>query len=237
MAPSPPPSSEARSTFPLDSLSWKGLSHQPLPGRASTSTALTSTELGKVASDSRRSDKPFDRYRNFVYPPGDPPSAKSPLGRSSLTPLISISMSAVEGGPNYGVRRDVARAARDATIPISYRLQMDCFPLPLKVTGILEQSRILSVEEYDIVNLTAVQLRDAIAAKKFSALAVTRAYVKAAAIAQQTTNCLVELFEDEALERAEQLDAHLEREGTVVGPLHGVPVSIKVGVGFGELDR
>ena len=32
---------------------------------------------------------------------------------------------------------------------------------------------------------------------------------------------------DEALARAKELDSHLEREGNVVGPLHGLPVSLK----------
>lgn len=31
----------------------------------------------------------------------------------------------------------------------------------------------------------------------------------------------------EALERAKSLDRHLKEHGTVVGPLHGLPVSIK----------
>lgn len=41
------------------------------------------------------------------------------------------------------------------------------------------------------------------------------------------TNCLTEIFVDRALERARQVDEHLERTGTVLGPLHGLPVSLK----------
>lgn len=36
------------------------------------------------------------------------------------------------------------------------------------------------------------------------------------------------MFFDEAIERGRWLDEYLAKEGKVVGPLHGVPVSVKV---------
>lgn len=50
---------------------------------------------------------------------------------------------------------------------------------------------------------------------------------KRAAIAHQLTNCLTEIFFSEALSRAAQLDAHLASGKPPLGPLHGVPVSLK----------
>jgi amidase len=41
------------------------------------------------------------------------------------------------------------------------------------------------------------------------------------------TNCLTEIFFDDALDRASQLDAHLDAGKPPLGPLHGVPVSLK----------
>lgn len=41
------------------------------------------------------------------------------------------------------------------------------------------------------------------------------------------TSCLTETFFDQALERARYLDARLAREKAPVGPLHGLPVSLK----------
>jgi amidase len=41
------------------------------------------------------------------------------------------------------------------------------------------------------------------------------------------TNCLTEIFIDRALERAAWLDEQLKSTGKVVGPLHGLPVSLK----------
>lgn len=40
-------------------------------------------------------------------------------------------------------------------------------------------------------------------------------------------NCLTEIFFDDALERAKRLDKHLEEQGFPIGPLHGVPISLK----------
>lgn len=40
-------------------------------------------------------------------------------------------------------------------------------------------------------------------------------------------NCLTEIFFDAALERARELDAHLAAGNPPVGPLHGLPVSLK----------
>jgi amidase len=41
------------------------------------------------------------------------------------------------------------------------------------------------------------------------------------------TNCLSDVFFEEAIECAKALDDHLTRTGQVVGPLHGLPISLK----------
>lgn len=38
---------------------------------------------------------------------------------------------------------------------------------------------------------------------------------------------MTEIFIETALARAAELDDHLRKTGTVVGPLHGLPVSLK----------
>ncbi len=40
-------------------------------------------------------------------------------------------------------------------------------------------------------------------------------------------NCLTEIFVERALQRAKELDDHLQRTGEVAGPLHGLPISLK----------
>lgn len=99
---------------------------------------------------------------------------------------------------------------------------------PKNVTGIPRESGILTEEELDITeNYDAVALAEAIASKKFTAVAVAKAFAKRAIISHQLTCCLVDWFMDEAIETAKALDEHLEKTGKTVGPLHGVPISIK----------
>ena len=56
---------------------------------------------------------------------------------------------------------------------------------------------------------------------------VATAFCKRAAIAQQLTNCLTEIFFDRALASARRLDDYLEKHGKTIGPLHGLPISLK----------
>lgn len=42
------------------------------------------------------------------------------------------------------------------------------------------------------------------------------------------TKSLTEINFDEAIKEAERLDEHLAQTGEVIGPLHGVPISLKV---------
>ncbi|KAK4506860.1 hypothetical protein PRZ48_000593 [Zasmidium cellare] len=99
---------------------------------------------------------------------------------------------------------------------------------PLDVTTIPQSCGLLTQEELDITeNYDLVALSEAIASRKFTSVQVTSAFCRRAAIAHQLTFCLTEFYMNEALEQARQLDEHLERTGKVVGPLHGVPISIK----------
>ncbi|CAE6496540.1 unnamed protein product [Rhizoctonia solani] len=66
-----------------------------------------------------------------------------------------------------------------------------------------------------------------LATQECTALEVTTAFCKATYAAQELTNCVTGVMFAQALDRARELDAHLSETGKVVGPLHGVPVSIK----------
>jgi len=85
----------------------------------------------------------------------------------------------------------------------------------------------LTPEEHRIVHLDATALVERIAARQLTAVQVLLAFAKAAVAAQHLTNCLTEIFIEEGLVRAKELDAHLAATGKVVGPLHGLPVSVK----------
>jgi hypothetical protein len=45
-------------------------------------------------------------------------------------------------------------------------------------------------------------------------------------------NCLAAFIPEEALQQAKKLDAILEKTGKPIGPLHGLPVPVKVGIIF-----
>jgi Asp-tRNA(Asn)/Glu-tRNA(Gln) amidotransferase A subunit family amidase len=56
---------------------------------------------------------------------------------------------------------------------------------------------------------------------------VIKAYLKRAGIAHQLTNCATEFLGKEAIDRAKYLDEELKRRGKPIGPLHGLPISVK----------
>lgn len=99
---------------------------------------------------------------------------------------------------------------------------------PKNVTSVPRECGLLTAEEIDITeSYDATALAEAIASRKLSAVQVTVAFSKRAIIAHQLTACLSEWFMDEAVARAKELDDHLASTGRTVGPLHGVPISVK----------
>lgn len=108
-----------------------------------------------------------------------------------------------------------------------YKLPDEFLPknVGVDVTKIPEQ--ILSKKEIYITELKAVDLVSQIAKGELSSVEVFKAYAKRATMAHQLTNCAMELFTDEGLKRAGELDEYFSANGKTVGALHGVPVSLK----------
>jgi amidase len=78
---------------------------------------------------------------------------------------------------------------------------------------------------------SAVDLADAIAARRVSSReAVASSLVRLGEV-NQHLNAVVDVLADEALAAADKADAALER-GDVPGPLHGVPVTVKINVDY-----
>ncbi|ESK92480.1 general amidase [Moniliophthora roreri MCA 2997] len=96
------------------------------------------------------------------------------------------------------------------------------------VTNVPNECGLFSPREITITNETDVAtILAKLASREWSSEEVTRAYAKRAIVAQQLTNCLTEIFIEKALQRAKELDDILEKTGKVVGPLHGLPISLK----------
>ncbi|KAF1732290.1 Acetamidase [Beauveria bassiana] len=85
----------------------------------------------------------------------------------------------------------------------------------------------LSQNEVEITALASCDLVEKLANSTLSSLEVSEAYCKTAAIAHQISNCLHEIFFDQALQRAAELDRYYEENGKPTGSLHGLPVSLK----------
>ncbi|KAK6371383.1 hypothetical protein LTS17_009114 [Exophiala oligosperma] len=90
--------------------------------------------------------------------------------------------------------------------------------------GILDETECQITSDHD-----AISLLEKIKTGIWSAERVTIAFCKRAAIAHQLTNCLTEIFFDEAIDRARQLDRERidSPDGKALRPLHGLPISLK----------
>lgn len=147
----------------------------------------------------------------------------------AIFPIVQT-LPVAKGTPEYEQLRDhIVIQQFDEKVPKELRLprQITRNP-PQNVTQIPRECGILSKKEIEITeNYDATALANAIADGKLTSVAVATAFGKRAIIAHQLTCCLTEWFMDEAIERARYLDEYLEEHGKPVGPLHGVPISIK----------
>ncbi|KAK2596562.1 hypothetical protein N8I77_013447 [Diaporthe amygdali] len=135
-----------------------------------------------------------------------------------------------KGTPEYEEHRDrIVQEHFTDKVPKELLLPSEIIKSPPRnVTKIPHDCGLLTSHELDITeNYDATALADAIREHKLTAVAVATAFAKRAIIAHQLTCCLTEWFLDDAVAQAQALDDHLAATGKTVGPLHGVPVSIK----------
>ncbi|OCF37149.1 amidase [Kwoniella heveanensis BCC8398] len=116
------------------------------------------------------------------------------------------------------------RAARDALIPEEWRIPDTA---ERNVINVPKKCGVLTPKELEITETEASVLVDRMIGGQLTSYEVTLAFCKRAAIAQQLTNCLTEIFFDAALLTAQAIDKTFASTGTPVGPLHGLPVSLK----------
>ena len=114
------------------------------------------------------------------------------------------------------------------------------------VTSVPQQ--LLLPRELEITQLPPECLLSRLAAGKLTSEEVTQAYLRRAALAQELVstisvarlwthsyfkvNCITELLPEPALSRARDLDRHMEEKQQPVGPLHGLPISVKEHIGM-----
>ncbi|KAI1413850.1 amidase [Hypoxylon sp. FL1857] len=88
-----------------------------------------------------------------------------------------------------------------------------------------ENPRELDLPVVDIDDIPTLVGR--IASGELSSEAVVKAYIHKAIAAHSKTNCLTEILFQDALMQARGLDEYRVKHGNVIGPLHGVPVTVK----------
>ncbi|KAI0358840.1 general amidase [Trametes cingulata] len=87
---------------------------------------------------------------------------------------------------------------------------------------------LLTARELEITDTVNVDiLLDRLRTGHWSSVEVTTAFYKRAIVAHQLTNCLTEIFIERALARAKEVDDFLKANGKPIGPLHGLPISLK----------
>ncbi|KAL2808217.1 amidase signature domain-containing protein [Aspergillus granulosus] len=117
------------------------------------------------------------------------------------------------------------KSAIEATIPAEWRLET--LPADDSILSFPKSSGILTQDELAITESSATDLVRDLAAGNLTSVSVTTAFCKRAALAHQLTNCFHEFFPEIALARAKYLDEYLAENKKPVGPLHGLPISLK----------
>ncbi|KAF5006901.1 hypothetical protein FDECE_6744 [Fusarium decemcellulare] len=85
----------------------------------------------------------------------------------------------------------------------------------------------LTPTQVEITASTPTKILSMIRTKAWTAEEVFVAFSVCAAIAHHLTNPFTQVFFEQGLGRARELDAHIQQTGDVVGPLHGLPFSLK----------
>ncbi|KAK4033688.1 amidase signature domain-containing protein [Parachaetomium inaequale] len=116
-----------------------------------------------------------------------------------------------------------------AKIPEHWRLSADVIAAAKtrkQIAGDFVEG-LLDSETRHVTSADAPDLVAAIANGSLTAVQVVTAYCKRAAFAHQLSNLLLEIGFDTALARANELDDYFKTNNKLIGPLHGLPVTLK----------
>ncbi|KAJ4267671.1 hypothetical protein NW762_003785 [Fusarium torreyae] len=119
--------------------------------------------------------------------------------------------------------------ALNSSIPEQWRIPETLLPPKdqADVTTWPQTSGWFTEDELAITSLTAAELLERLTSGKLKSEDATKAFCKRAAAAHRLTNCLSETCFERALTTARQHDEHFAKTGKPVGPLHGLPISLK----------
>jgi amidase len=106
--------------------------------------------------------------------------------------------------------------------------------LPLNLTSL--PANLLPKNVIEITESPAEKLLHQMATGKLTSTEVTRSFLQRAGLASKLVNCITELLPERSLQRAADLDKYYAQHGTPIGPLHGLPISVKEHIAMKGLD-
>jgi amidase len=119
------------------------------------------------------------------------------------------------------------REQRASLIPQRWLIKKASGHNPLKS---LLDSGLLTPKELELTDASkhdAVETLSLVASGSITAEKLVTSFCKRAAAADSLTNFITEVNFEQAIRRAKELDKHLLETGRVVGPLHGLPITVK----------
>ncbi|CAD6445972.1 41e683fe-58ed-426e-beb6-afdce751dde1 [Sclerotinia trifoliorum] len=148
---------------------------------------------------------------------------------------MAISIVTTASGASWQEVAKDRQRHRDGTIAAVQPAIPDITNIPLNTLSVARQ--VLTPDEIKITEATVEDLLTKLAKGELSSTEVTNAFLRRAGLAQKVTNCITELLPQRALSRAKYLDEYLKTNGKTLGPLHGLPISVKEHVGIIDLDH
>ncbi|CZR68251.1 probable general amidase [Phialocephala subalpina] len=118
-------------------------------------------------------------------------------------------------------------AALLSLIPGKSRIPLP-LPSPAALPDVTDHIRqYLSAKEVELTETDSIDIVRKTSSGDWTCTEVTEAFCHRAALAHQMINCLHEIAFESALQRASELDAYFAEHKQPLGPLHGLPVSLK----------
>ena len=133
-----------------------------------------------------------------------------------------------------GIAKAMQRHRADTIAAVNPPVPEPPEDIPLNVTSIPRS--VLSEDVVTITETSTEQLLQQLASGKLTSTQVTTAFLQRAGLASRLVNCCTELLPEQALERAKYLDLYFSSNQKTIGPLHGLPISVKEHVGMKGLD-
>jgi amidase len=129
----------------------------------------------------------------------------------------------------------IAQAYRDESIARVQPVVPDPpTDLPLNLTSL--PAKLLPKHVVEITESPTERLLQQMASGNLTSTEVTQAFLQRAGLASKLVNCITELLPERSLQRAADLDKYYAQHGKPIGPLHGLPISVKEHIAMKDLD-